>query len=62
MKKVAVIGLGYVGLPLAVEIGKFRNVTGYDINHSRTSQLNKKVDLINECSVDLLKKAELLIF
>ena len=58
MKKVAVIGLGYVGLPLAVEIGKFRNVTGYDINHSRISQLNKKVDLTNECSVDLLKKAK----
>ena len=28
MKKIAVIGLGYVGLPLAVEIGKLRNVVG----------------------------------
>lgn len=37
--KLAVIGLGYVGLPLAVEFGKYRNVVGFDINAQRISQL-----------------------
>ena len=34
-KKVAIIGLGYVGLPLAVEFGKSRPVVGFDINLAR---------------------------
>ena len=33
--RLAVIGLGYVGLPLAVEFGKSRKVIGFDINHER---------------------------
>ena len=32
---IAIIGLGYVGLPLAVEFGKKRSVVGFDINQSR---------------------------
>ena len=35
MKKIAIIGLGYTGLPLAVEFGKIREVIGYDISKSR---------------------------
>ena len=35
MKKIAVIGLGYVGLPLAAEIGKKRAVIGYDTNSKK---------------------------
>ena len=41
MKKIAVIGLGYVGLPLAIEIGKYRKVVGYDINLARIRELNE---------------------
>ena len=36
---IAIIGLGYVGLPLAVEFGKKRNVIGFDINQVRVDQL-----------------------
>ena len=39
VKTIAVIGLGYVGLPLAVEFGKSRPVIGFDINTSRIDAL-----------------------
>jgi len=42
--KLAVIGLGYVGLPLAVEFGKRRGVVGFDINPRRIDDLNSGVD------------------
>ncbi len=38
-KKIAIIGLGYVGLPLAVEFGKKRLVIGFDINQNRVNEL-----------------------
>ena len=38
--KIAVIGLGYVGLPLAVEFGKKYHVTAFDINKTRIAQLS----------------------
>ena len=37
--KLGIIGLGYVGLPLAVEFGKYRAVVGFDINQKRIDQL-----------------------
>ena len=40
--KVAVIGLGYVGLPLAIEIGKKYLTIGYDLNKKRIAELKKK--------------------
>lgn len=40
MKKIAIIGLGYVGLPLAVEFGKKYSVVGFDINAKRVAELN----------------------
>ena len=43
-KKIALIGLGYVGLPLAVEFGKKRDVTGFDINKDRIELLKKHID------------------
>ena len=43
-----IVGLGYVGLPLAVEFGKKRNVVGFDINSKRIEQLKKGVDLTLE--------------
>ena len=42
-KKIAVIGLGYVGLPLAVEFGKKFEVIGFDINKNRIDLLKKKI-------------------
>jgi UDP-N-acetyl-D-glucosamine/UDP-N-acetyl-D-galactosamine dehydrogenase len=42
--KIALIGLGYVGLPLAVEFGKIMSVIGFDINRSRISELIRGVD------------------
>lgn len=43
-KKIAVVGLGYVGLPLAVEFGKSRFTIGFDISKSRISELDRGVD------------------
>ena len=60
MKKIAVIGLGYVGLPLAVEFGKTRQVVGFDINETRVQQLKSGEDVTHECSSDQLKAAEYL--
>jgi len=42
--EIAVIGLGYVGLPLAVEFGKKRPVVGFDINKNRIDELNHGAD------------------
>jgi UDP-N-acetyl-D-glucosamine/UDP-N-acetyl-D-galactosamine dehydrogenase len=42
--KIAIIGLGYVGLPLAVEFGKKFDTIGFDINQNRIEQLNNKFD------------------
>ena len=60
MKKIAVIGLGYVGLPLAVEFGKIRQVVGFDINETRVEQLKSGEDLTRECSADQLREAKYL--
>ena len=43
-KKIAIIGLGYVGLPLAVEFAKKFKVVGFDINQARLSELNSGLD------------------
>lgn len=61
-KKIAVIGLGYVGLPLAVEFGKVRQVLGFDINHSRIRELRTGVDNTLEVSSEALQAATLLEF
>ena len=58
MKKIAVIGLGYVGLPLAVEFGKTRQVVGFDINETRVEQLKSGQDATHECDSDQLKSAK----
>lgn len=54
---VAIIGLGYVGLPLAVEFGKIRKVIGFDINKDRVNQLQSGVDRTLECSPSELRSA-----
>jgi len=59
---IAVVGLGYVGLPLAVEFGRIRNVIGFDINESRIKELKKGVDKTLETTTDDLKDAIYLSF
>ena len=49
-KKIALIGLGYVGLPLAAEFGKKREVIGFDINKNRIDLLKKSIDPTLEIS------------
>lgn len=60
--KIAVIGLGYVGLPLAVEFGRQRDVVGYDIDVDRVTQLVSGIDKTNETSPGEIKSAERLRF
>lgn len=55
--KLAVIGLGYVGLPLAVEFGKIRPVIGFDINQTRIDALKQGKDITLETSKDELYEA-----
>jgi UDP-N-acetyl-D-glucosamine/UDP-N-acetyl-D-galactosamine dehydrogenase len=56
-KKVSVIGLGYVGLPLAIEFGKKRSVIGFDINESRISELKNGIDNTLETTSQEFKEA-----
>ncbi len=58
MKTIAIIGLGYVGLPLAVEFGKTRKVVGFDINRARIDELSGGYDHTLECSSEQLLAAE----
>jgi len=57
-KTIAVIGLGYVGLPLAVEFGKVRPVIGFDINPARIVELQGGKDHTLECSAEELTQAK----
>ncbi len=60
--KIAIIGLGYVGLPLAVEFGKKYQVIGFDINHDRISELKKGFDRTNESNKEEIFSAKYLHF
>lgn len=61
-KIIGVIGLGYVGLPLAVEFAKKRKVIGYDIKKNRISDLNNFNDTTLECSENELRRATNITF
>ena len=54
---IGIIGLGYVGLPLAIAFADHFNVVGYDINQERVSDLNQGIDSTDEADLMLLKKA-----
>lgn len=60
--KLAIIGLGYVGLPLAIEFGKQRSVMGFDINQARVGELKSGQDHTLEASPEELKAATYLSF
>lgn len=55
--RIAVIGQGYVGLPLAVEFGKFYPTVGFDIHQTRIKQLQQGIDLTQEMTAEQLSSA-----
>lgn len=59
---IGIIGLGYVGLPLAVEFGKKYKVIGFDINSKRVEELKNGIDRTLEVSIEELKEAQGLTF
>lgn len=61
-KKIAIIGLGYVGLPLAVEFGKKYPTVGFDINTQRIQQLSNGIDVTKESNLDEIKSSSFLQF
>lgn len=62
LKKIAIIGLGYVGLPLAIEFAKKRQVVGFDINEKRIKDLKNNIDSTKEVSEADLKNLNNLVF
>jgi UDP-N-acetyl-D-glucosamine/UDP-N-acetyl-D-galactosamine dehydrogenase len=62
MQNIGVIGLGYVGLPLAVEFGKKFEVVGFDINNERITELRNGIDRTREVEANDLKASKGLIF
>lgn len=57
VRPIAVIGLGYVGLPLAVAFGKVRPTVGFDIDHGRIDELRQGVDRTREIEPHCLAEA-----
>lgn len=57
-RKVAVVGLGYVGLPIAVAFGKRQRVVGFDINKAKIAELRKGIDRTGEVSEADLKASD----
>lgn len=60
--RIAIIGLGYVGLPLAVEFGKNRDVLGFDINAARINELKEGKDSTLEVTSENLVEAKKLAY
>lgn len=60
--KLAVVGLGYVGLPLALEFGKVVNTIGFDLNPKRIADLQSHIDINNETTSDEIKSSASLEF
>ena len=62
MTRIAIIGLGYVGLPLAVAFGRLYPVIGFDVDTARIKDLVRNLDKTKEVSVSDLASAKNLIF
>ena len=54
---ICIIGLGYVGLPLAIEFAKKHSTIGFDVDSERISQLKRTIDLTGEIKSSELKKS-----
>lgn len=59
-RKISVIGIGYVGLPVAVAFAHLDKVIGFDINNARIAELESGVDKTNEVTPENLKKANII--
>jgi len=59
-RKISVVGLGYVGLPVAVEFGKSQQVIGFDISSSRIDELKKGIERTNEVEAKDLAAANII--
>ncbi|WP_239749818.1 nucleotide sugar dehydrogenase [Mammaliicoccus sp. O-M53] len=59
-RKIAVVGLGYVGLPVAVAFGKQQEVVGFDINETRIKELKNGYDRTNEVTDNDLKESNII--
>jgi UDP-N-acetyl-D-galactosamine dehydrogenase len=59
LKNIAVIGLGYVGLPLAIEFGKKYPALGFDINRNRIDELTAGRDRTGEIDSDDLRNSSI---
>ena len=60
--RLGIIGLGYVGLPLAVEFGKIKRTIGFDLNIKRVKELQSGIDQTLELNKEQIKKSKKLIF
>ena len=60
--KICIIGLGYVGLPLAISFQKYFKVIGYDINSDRIENLKRNIDTTEEVNKNELSKAKSIEF
>ena len=58
-RKISVIGLGYVGLPVAVAFGKKSKVIGFDVNEKRLTEIRKGHDSTNEVEAKEIKTADI---
>lgn len=58
-RRICIVGLGYVGLPLAIEFGKQAPIVGFDINKEKLAELNKGYDSMKEVDNEELKKADI---
>lgn len=56
---IGIVGLGYVGLPVAVAFGKEHQIVGFDINENRISTLKQKIDYTNEVTTEELEEASI---
>ena len=54
--RLGIIGLGYVGLPLAVEFGKIKRTIGFDLNIKRVKELQSGIDQTLELNKEQIKK------
>ena len=60
-RKICVVGLGYVGLPLAVSFGQNQEVYGFDVNQQRIEELKKGLDSSGETDSAAIQKAKLIL-
>ena len=61
-KRIAIVGLGYVGLPLAIEFSKKYETIGFDINDDRIMQLNNGHDITNEVESQEIRSLDRISF